>query len=333
MKISFYYRFLDILILSLLWTVIGCEKTSVNHLENTKQDASKQLYIEVSALGSADYFYDHREGMELAGKALGVQTEYVGPPDLDIAAMITMFEQAIAKKPNGIVVVGFESALNAIVDKAVDAGIPVVTVDADLPGSKRIAFVGTGNFQAGVQCGKKLASLIEYKGQVALMTKPGQSNLDERIEGFKKALSDFPGIQMVQIADSQTDVAVAAQATASLLQKYPDLKGMGCVDGNGAIGTAIAVREAGKIGKVKIVSMDRGNDILEHIKDGVISASIAQQTVLMPFYATQILYNLNNYPASITSDNMKAGAPGIPCVIDTGIVIVDASNYQYFIRN
>ena len=120
----------------------------------------------MSALGSLDYFYDHQMGMKLAGEVLGVKTEYVGPPDYDMAAMITMFEQAIARKPNGIVVVGFEPSLSAIVDKAVAAGIPVVTVDADLPGSRRVAFVGTGNFQAGYKGGKKLSELLAGKGQV-----------------------------------------------------------------------------------------------------------------------------------------------------------------------
>ena len=92
-----------------------------------------QLYIEVSALGNLDYFYDHKMGMEMVGKELGVRTEYVGPAEYDMNAMVAAFEQAIAKKPKGIVVVGFEPSLNAIVDKAVGLGIPVVTVDADLP--------------------------------------------------------------------------------------------------------------------------------------------------------------------------------------------------------
>jgi ribose transport system substrate-binding protein len=59
---------------------------------------------------------------------------------------------------------------------------------------------------------------------------------------------------------------------------------------------------------------------------------VAQQTALMPFYATHILYNLANAPLPITSDNAKAGVAGVPAVIDTGVVIVDASNCQYFMR-
>ncbi|HZC36278.1 MAG TPA: substrate-binding domain-containing protein [Chthoniobacterales bacterium] len=298
----------------------------------TKSKPADQLYVEVSALGSLDYFYDHKMGLQEAGKAMGVKTEYVGPAEYDMSAMVTAFEQAIARKPAGIIVVGFEPSLNAIVDKAVDAGIPIVTVDADLPGSKRISFVGTGNLQAGYEGGKKLSQLIGGKGKVALMTKPGQSNLEERIAGYKKAFSEGQGIELVQIADTQSDPGVAAQAAASLLQKFPDLAGIGCVEAAGGSGAATAVNEANKKGKVKIVSMDRGNEVLQAIKDGVISATVVQQTALMPFYALQILYNLTNNPIPISTNNEKARVSGVPAVVDTGVIIVDQNNYEYFVR-
>jgi len=291
-----------------------------------------QLYIEVSALGNLDYFYDHKMGMEMVGKELGVKTEYVGPAEYDMNAMVAAFEQAIAKKPSGLVVVGFEPSLNAIVDKAVSQGIPVVTVDADLPGSKRMAFVGTGNFNAGVVGGTKLANLVGGKGKVAIMLKPGQSNLEERVAGYKTALGKFKDIQIVQLVDTQSDPGVAAQAAAALLQKFPDLAGIACVEAAGGSGAATAVREAKKVGQVKIVAMDRGNEVLDGIKEGVISASVAQQTALMPYYAVQIMYNLNNSKVAITSDNRSAGVLGIPAVVDTGAIVIDSSNYKFFKR-
>ena len=296
------------------------------------KDPKDQLYIEVSALGNLDYFYDHKLGMKLVGEALGVKTEYVGPADYDINAMVAAFEQAIAKNPDGLVVVGFEPSLDGIVDKAVEAGIPVVTVDADLPTSKRLAFVGTGNFNAGVMGGDKLAELIGGKGKVAVMLKVGQSNLEERLAGYKQALAKYPDIELVQIADTQADVVLAAQAASTLMQKFPDLAGIGCVDATGGAAAATAVREAGKEGKVKIVSMDRGNEILEAIEEGTISATIVQQTALMPYYAVQIMYQLNNHNIDISTDNNAAGVMGIPAVIDTGVIVVDESNYKYFMR-
>lgn len=291
-----------------------------------------QLYIEVSALGNLDYFVDHKLGMEKVGEELGVRTEYVGPAEYDMNAMIAAFEQAIAKKPNGIVVVGFEASLNPIIKKAMDAGIPVVTVDADLSDSARLAFVGTGNINAGKMGGDKLAELIGKKGKVALMTKPGQSNLEQRIQGYKEALAKYPDIEIVQVVDTQSDPVVGAQAASALLQKYPDLAGIACVEAAGGSGAATAVKEAKLAGKVKIISMDRGNDVLQAIEDGTISATVVQQTALMPYYATQILYNLANSKVSITTDNKAAGVLGIPVTVDTGVIIVDKNNSKYFKR-
>ena len=292
-----------------------------------------QLYVEVSALGNLDYFYDHKLGMKLAARALGVQTKYVGPAEYDIPAMITAFEQALAMKGlKGIVVVGFEPALVPIINKAVESGIPVVTVDADLAESKRVAFVGTGNYQAGFEGGTKLAELIGGKGKVALMTKVGQSNLEERIRGYKDALAKYGGISLVQIVDTQSDAVIAAQVATAVLRKNPDLAGIGCVEAAGGTGAATAVKESGLAGKVKIVSMDRGNEVLELIGQGVISASIAQRTALMPFYAVEILYNLANENVPITQDNKKAQVSTAPSSIDTGVIIVDKSNYKYFLR-
>lgn len=294
---------------------------------------SDQLYVEVSALGNLDYFYDHKLGMELAGEAFGVRTEYVGPAEYDMPAMITAFEQAMAKKGiKGIVVVGFEPALVPIINKAVESGIPVVTVDADLPDSKRVAFVGTGNYKAGYEGGTKLAELIGGKGKVAIMTKVGQSNLEERVSGYKDALSKYKDISIVQIVDTQSDAIIAAQVATAALRKNPDLAGIGCVEAAGGVGAATAVKESGQTGKVKIVSMDRGNEVLYLIGEGVISATVAQRTAIMPYYAVQILYDLNNRKVPITIDNRKAKVLPSPSYVDTGVILVDKTNYKYFLR-
>lgn len=92
----------------------GCQKSEpvATAPEAAASSTMDQLYIEVSALGNLDYFYDHKLGLEIVGKELGVRTEYIGPAEYDMNAMVAAFEQAIAKKPNGIVVVGFEPSLN-----------------------------------------------------------------------------------------------------------------------------------------------------------------------------------------------------------------------------
>jgi len=290
------------------------------------------VYIQVSALGSLEYFYDHKLGMKKAGELLGVQTEYTGPADRDIPAMVASLELAIARKPGGIVVVGFDDALTPVIDKAVREGIPVVTVDADLPKSKRIAFVGTGNYNAGDQGGLKLADLVGGKGKVALLTKTGQSNLNERIRGYRAALAESPDITIVGVENTESDPAKATQVASLLLQRHADLAGIACVEAAGGAGAATAVKEAGKVGQVKIVAMDRDNAVLRYIANDVIQAAVAQQTALMPVYAVMILYQLNHLDVAISTDNVAAGVPGVPKTVDTGVIIVDKGNYKHFLR-
>ncbi len=119
---------------------------------------------------------------------------------------------------------------------------------------------------------------------------------------------------------------------AAVLERHKDLAGLACVEAAGGVGAATAVRERGLVGKVRIVAMDRGNDILGLIGEGVIDATIAQQTALMPFYAVQILYNYQNRNVPIAEDNAKAGIRGVPPVVDTGVIVVDRSNYALFLR-
>ena len=292
-------------------------------------DKSDQLYIEVACNSNLSYFYDHMLGCETAGKELGVRTEYVGPAEYDIDGMIAAFETAIAKQPNGIVVIGFEDTLGPVIDKATEAGIPVITVDGDVNDCSRICFVGTGNYNAGFTGGNYLAEAIGGKGQVALMTKPGQANLEERIQGYQDALAAYPDIEIVQIADTQSDSVVAASAAASLLQMYPDLAGIACVEAAGGTGAATAVREAGRAGEVKIISMDRDEDVLSAIEEGTITASIAQQSALMSYLAINLLYNLNNSNLEVTTDNDAAGVSGVPNTVDTGVLVIDSTTYQY----
>ena len=111
--------------------------------------APDETYVEVLALTNLPYFIDHELGLEFAGKELGVKTKFVGPVDYDMTAMVNTLEQTIAEKPAGILVVGFDPALKPSIDKAADAGIPIVTLDAEVYGSKRLTFLGTGNVNAG----------------------------------------------------------------------------------------------------------------------------------------------------------------------------------------
>jgi ribose transport system substrate-binding protein len=290
-----------------------------------------ETYVEISALINLPYFIDHQVGLYYAGEELGVETKYVGPIDYDMTAMVNTFEQVIAEKPAGIMVVGFDAALKPVIDKAIDEGIPVVTLDAEVYGSKRLTFLGTGNYNAGRLGGEVLAEAIGGAGKVALITKPGQSNLEERLAGYQDVFAeDFPDIEVVQIIADDSDTAKAAEGVKAVLQVHPDLKGVGCVEAAGGVGSATAIKELGLKDQVKIVSMDRDDGTLEFIEEGFIHASIAQQSALMTYIGTKILYYLNHAPVPIVPDNEAAMIVPVPESVDTGVIVINQENAKYF---
>ena len=294
---------------------------------------SDQLYVEVVLNGAVDYYYDHKLGLDKVAQDLGVKTAFVGPPDYDVPAMITAFKQTLARENlKGIMIMGLEPALEAMINDAVDDGVPVICIDSDLPNSKRLAFVGTGNYAAGLLGGQKLAELIHYEGKVILMYAPAFTVQAERARGYRDVFAKYPKIEIVQVVDNQGDKTLAAQGCAAALQRYPDVAGIGCMGADDGPGAAVAVREANLAGKVKIVAMDRGNDVLGYIRDGLVDATIVQQSSLMTYYGTMLLYQMVNSPVAIASDNATAGVSGVPTYIDTGVTVVDKSNCDYFIR-
>lgn len=290
-----------------------------------------QLYVEVSALNSLEYFYDHKEGMRLVGEDLGCKTEYTGPSDYDMNAVVAAIEQAVAKGAAGIVVVGWEESLNGAINSAIDQGVPVVTVDADLPTSNRLAFVGTSNFNAGVELANWISDKLGGKGEVAMLGMPTLSNIRDRMDGVK---SVFAGndIEVVQIGDSKTDAVGSAQTAAEILLKYPDLDALIGIDSHSGLGIGTAIREAGKVGEVLATGFDRDNSLLELIEEGIVTATVVQRTALMPYYATLILWQLHNSEVALTKDDKAANVLNIPGFVDTGVMIVTQDTARSFIR-
>jgi ribose transport system substrate-binding protein len=314
-----------------LAVLIALSVVAVSVSAQAKGKYADQLYVEVSALNSLEYFYDHKEGMRIVGEDLGVKTEYTGPADYDMNAVAAAIDQAIAKKAAGIVIVGWEESLNGAIKKAVDAGIPVVTCDADIVSSARVAFVGTSNYTAGQDLARWWIKKLGGKGKIAMVGMPTLSNIRDRIEGMKNVFATSK-IEIVTIGDSKTDAVGAAQSAAAILQKYPDLNGMIGVDSHSGLGIGTAVREAGKAGKVLVTGWDRDNSLLELIDKGVVQGTVVQRTALMPYYSVLILWQMYNSKVSLTANDKAAKINNIPGFVDTGIMIVEKEQAKSFIR-
>jgi ribose transport system substrate-binding protein len=290
-----------------------------------------QQYVMIAAATWGPYWLDSKAGLRDKAKELGVQATFTGPSTVDVNQQIDAVNRAIAQKVDGIIMVPMSDACTPAINKAIEKGIPVICADADAPSSKRFCFVGTGNYNAGYMGGELLAKRLDGRGEVALMYIPGADNLRQRVDGYMAALKKYPGIKVIQTGNDQGSVSEAQKVCRTILQAHPDLAGFGCVDAIGGQGAAVAVKEAGKIGKIKIVAMDRDEATLQFIEEGIIDASVGQRSYTMSYVGLQMLYNLRNGQMRLVDgDWRKVGLNPLPTNVDTGSFPITKENAKYF---
>ena len=212
------------------------------------------------------------------------------------------------------------------------AGIPVVTFSGDVPDSKRSTFVGTNQHDLGYFGGKKIGEVLGGKGDVAILTISGVGMFDQREQGFRDGFGTWPGIKVVQTGDTKADTVTAINVAKAILQRFPNLTAFACTDSTGGIAAATAVKEAGKAGKIKVVSMDRNSDVLEQVKSGVLAGTIAQDDCAEMVWGLLVLFSKKHFDPLLTTNNAKAGVDAAPVNIFTSISWVDKSNVQYFLE-
>ncbi|HHY48072.1 MAG TPA: sugar ABC transporter substrate-binding protein [Firmicutes bacterium] len=298
----------------------------------TASAARTERYAMVVFLKGSEFFNWAYAGMKDAAKMLNpnIQVELQGPAEWDASLEARAIEQLIAKRVNGIIVTAGEAnALIPAINKAIDAGIPVITFDSDAPGSKRLSFVGTNNYNAGYAAGKAMAEWLKGKGKVGISTFPGPDHLVQRVKGFKDALAAFgPGIKVVATVNDEGDVAKAETQITAMLQAHPDINGIFCAHGNPGPGAAAAVRNLNMVGKVQIMGFDFGTPVIELIEKGEIRGTVGQDPYLMGYMAMMLAYSAN-HKTDVPAQNPKFGH--VPPVVDTGVTIIyknDVAKYK-----
>jgi ribose transport system substrate-binding protein len=156
-----------------------------------------------------------------------VEVLYVGSVASDMAEQARVVEDVIAKGVDAIGIscndpTGCEDPIN----KAVEAGIPVMTWDSDSPDSQRFTYLGVDNYQGGKAAAELLVNFMGEEGKVALLTGvPGAFNLEERIRGFQDGVADYPGIEVVGTVYCNDDINLGVQVVEETMQAHPDLDG------------------------------------------------------------------------------------------------------------
>lgn len=253
---------------------------------------------------------------ELLSRKLGTEVvvDYRPPSIAGVVDQNALLEKAAESGPSGIAVdpvdaIGHMGAINRIRDQK----IPVVLFDSPSP-DPSLTSVGNNFAEQGIIAAERLIELIGHVGKVAVMQGvPTAPNHKERYEAQLAVLSKYREITVVDGGIDNDDIETARQQASAVLEAHPDLRGYLCCDASGPIGIAAAIRRAGKIGKIKVVSMDGIKPILEAIKEGVIDSSSATIPKMQGSMAVLMLWQ-----ASLGVQ--------LPQAIDTGIDVITQEN-------
>ena len=290
-----------------------------------------ERYVFVSTNINLPYWREAEAGFLDAAKMMGVKGELIGPTTYDPDAEVGMFRKVVDQQPAGICVSAARpEVFQAEIDKAILLGIPVICVDADVPNSKRALYIGTDNVKAGRESLKRMAALLAGKGNVVVISIPGQHNLDDRVAGVADGLKNFPALKLTKILDDKGDARNAFDQVSQLIQKKEKVDGIICLEATGGSGAAEALHRLNLEGKLPIVAFDNDPETLDWIDRGVISATITQKPYVMSYYGLKFLDDLHHNAVHQFKDWRTALAAPTPTSVDTGTVLVDKSNLQTY---
>lgn len=240
-------------------------------------------FVVVTHGQSSDPFWSvAANGVTAAGEDMGVTVEYQAPGTFDMVEMAQLIDAAVASEPDGLVVsLPDADALGPSIEAAVDAGIPVITMNS---GSDTFAdlgvlvHVGQTEFEAGLIAGQEFKE-AGVQNPICLNQEVGNAALDLRCEGFFEGL----GIQGEVIAVDLDDPTGTTETVAGALQNNPDIDGILTLGPTGATPTLAALTEAGSLGEITFATFDLSPEVLEAIDAGDMLFAIDQAQYLQGY--------------------------------------------------
>jgi ABC-type sugar transport system substrate-binding protein len=267
------------------------------NVEAVKKLPSKPLRIAFLSFQNNPFWFPVRDGALAAKEYLknfNVTVDYiVMGDDLTSDKVISAMEAAIVKQYDAIAVVPIFDGTENIINKAVEANIPVFNFIAE--GSKpsnRLAFIGQDAYSAGELAGKKIEELTGGTGKIGVITGVfGATQHENRMNGaldyIKKSV---PGIEVVGKYENKDKAETAYTLTKDMLTANPDLKVV-YVTAGGPFGAAKAIQDLNLTGKVSVVCYDHIPENIQYVRSGEIKAAIAQDPFGQGFDSIVYLYN------------------------------------------
>jgi len=294
----------------------------------------KEKYYLVATNIKLPYWQAAAMGFNRAASQMGIKSySVVGPDTYDPKGQVDAFYNVLGQEPAGILVSPADpNLMKPAIDAAIAKGVPVITLDSDAPTSKRLTFIGTNNYQAGIMAGRVAAKELGGKGNVVMFTMPEQLNLAERLNGYEEVFRDHPGIKIVEQVNVKGDPRIAFDKTQELIEKNANVDAFICLEASACPEVAEILSRKNVKGKV-VVAFDTDDLTIEGIQKGLINATVAQKPYTMDSYGLKMLEELyRNKMPSLDGRWIENPFSPLPAFVDTGATLIDKNNVEDFLR-
>jgi ribose transport system substrate-binding protein len=257
------------------------------------------------------------------------EASWKGPQSGTLQEQRRLLDEFRASGVDGISISPRESEpLTPVIDEMVDAGVLVLCMDSDAPKSKRLAYIGTNNYEAGKVAGEAAGKVFGSSGAklIGFVGDRGAENAKERIEGFEEAAKAY-NLTLADVREDDADPAKARRNAEDVIQAFPDVNGFLGIWSYDAPAITQAVLAAKKQDKIKVVSFDAEPQTLVHLQKGEIQATVVQKPYLFGYLSVQLIYAMK----VLGVDQVEAVLPE-KGVIDTGVTVVTPDNVGEFMK-
>ena len=278
--------------------------------------AQQQPYIPLISKGFQHQFWQAvKSGAEQAGKDYNVRITFEGPEtEAMVDKQIDMLSSALAKHPQAIGFAALDSkAAIPLLKKAQAAKIPVIAFDSGVDSDIPMTTATTDNKSAAALAADKMAQLVGDAGEVALVVhdQTSRTGIDRRDGFVERMKSAHPNVKVVSVQYGGGDHLKSTEIAKSMLQAYPNLKGIFGANEGSVAGVVNAVRETHR--KLVVIGYDSGKQQKDAIRDGIEAGAITQNPVGIGYKTVE---------AAVKA--LKGEK--LPKVIDTGFYWYDKTN-------
>lgn len=275
----------------------GCANASSGGGVGAFPSTPKFRFVFVNHVTTNPFFQPTQYGIQDACTLLNCTSQWTGSKDSTVSEMVSALNTAVTGKADGIAVSVVDTkAFKAPVDKALAAGIPVVSYNADgavgNPGSNRLAYVGQDLFVSGQQVGAKLAGLMKAPGDVVgFIATPGALNIQPRIDGAKAALQKSGKMKSFKAVTTGAETPQEISTIDAYVQAHGNVTAYFSVDGGSTEGLGDAMTKH-KLKSKGVVAggFDLEPKTLDAIKAGDLDFTVDQQPYLQGFLPVLQLY-------------------------------------------